>query len=272
VIAEVKVVPESPESPSDSRRRAFYDDRHGRNIGAAPGDKYHLALELFRANRVATVLDVGCGDGSFVQLCVRSGLKCIGVELSPVAVQAAGSSGVDVRQADIETRGLPFPNDTFDAVYCGELIEHVTDTDRLLDECARVVRQNGLLVITTPNLASWVNRALLLLGYQPLNTEVSLHFPAGHPIRYWLKAGHLRLFTLRALLDLANVHNLKVVELRGFGVNLRAGLARRHTWLFSITNRIFSRPSLAISLFVAFRRGGDYRSTAEIEPPPPTLE
>jgi hypothetical protein len=37
----------------------------------------------------------------------------------------------------------------------------------------RVLREGGYLLITTPNLASWVNRLVMLLGYQPYNCEVS---------------------------------------------------------------------------------------------------
>jgi hypothetical protein len=57
----------------------------------------------------------------------------------------------------------------------------------------RVLRPGGVLLLSTPNLAAWFNRSLVLLGVQPVFSEVSLRRVYGRPGRE--VAGHLRLFT-----------------------------------------------------------------------------
>lgn len=108
-------------------------------------------------------------------------------------------------------------SENFDLVYCGEIIEHLTDPDHLLDEVYRVLKCGGLLIITTPNLAGWINRLLLFLGYQPFATEVSYRFDVGKPclIRRKEMAGHLRAFTAKSLKELLVMHGFSDIKLYG---------------------------------------------------------
>src|SRR5207245_9795736 len=94
-----------------------------------------------------------------------------------------------------------------------EAIEHLVDTDGALDEIVRILRPGGSLLLSTPNLAAWFNRGLLLCGVQPVFTEVSLRGIYGRPGHEVV--GNLRVFTRRALTGLLAAHGLRVVELRG---------------------------------------------------------
>ena len=103
--------------------------------------------------------------------------------------------GVDILgqptlRANIEHH-LPFKNNTFDLVFAGEIIEHVVDTDLFLDECKRILKKNGYLLLTTPNLSSWINRIRLLLGRQPFYCE--------NRLRIGIDAGHVRNYVPREL-------------------------------------------------------------------------
>ncbi|MBT9168924.1 MAG: putative S-adenosylmethionine-dependent methyltransferase [Syntrophomonadaceae bacterium] len=68
--------------------------------------------------------------------------------------------------ADV-SRGLPFQSAFFDAVFGGEIIEHQIDDQYFLEECNRVLRAEGIQVLTTPNLVSLGNRFLMFLGKPP---------------------------------------------------------------------------------------------------------
>ena len=100
--------------------------------------------------------------------------------------EAASNIGTVVR-ADV-TRGLPISNACLDAVFAGEIIEHLVDTDSFIAEIARVLRPGGHAVITTPNLASFENRLRLLAGIYPIWVD---HRVGG--------AGHVRAYTARVL-------------------------------------------------------------------------
>lgn len=75
--------------------------------------------------------------------------------------------------SDLESNPLPFKDDTFDSVTCLEVIEHLASPDNLIFEIARVLKSNGRMILSTPNLASWSNRAALLLGYFPISMSIS---------------------------------------------------------------------------------------------------
>jgi 2-polyprenyl-3-methyl-5-hydroxy-6-metoxy-1,4-benzoquinol methylase len=85
---------------------------------------------------------------------------------------------------------LPFQAQSFATVLAAEVIEHVFDTQAFVNECARVIRPGGWLVITTPNLVALSGRAQLLLGRSPHNVE----FDASPGT-----SGHVRYFTFDTL-------------------------------------------------------------------------
>ena len=127
---------------------------------------------------------------------------------------------------DLNENRLPFPDDHFDLVTNLEVIEHLCSADNLLAEIHRILKPGGSLVLSTPNLASWVNRILLLFGYFPKGMSISIRCALEGrsdlfqklPMDSWKQAQfdyHVRAYTFSALKVLLETHNLKVVERRG---------------------------------------------------------
>jgi SAM-dependent methyltransferase len=172
------------------------------------------------------LLDLGCFNGAFtVELGAVAGAReLVGVEWMPEHARAARRRGVDVVEADLNDP-LPFLDGSFDLVHANQVIEHLRSTDRFLAELRRVCAPGGRIVLSTNNLASWHNVASLMAGYQPLPLHVSDEFHVGNPIdprRGTRHADpgqtHLRVFTLRALTELAGAHSLQVagVHMNGY--------------------------------------------------------
>nr|WP_274378796.1 class I SAM-dependent methyltransferase [Sulfolobus islandicus] len=91
-----------------------------------------------------------------------------------------------------------FKDEYFDVILLIDVIEHLFYTDDAINEIKRVLKEKGIVVISTPNLSSFANRILLLLGYQPLGTEVSARKHYGRPNKYNIRegvAGHIRAFS-----------------------------------------------------------------------------
>ncbi|MGW5715171.1 methyltransferase domain-containing protein [Amycolatopsis sp. NPDC003865] len=161
------------------------------------------------------ILDVGCGDGAATALvaAVARGHHVIGADWSRRALSLARRHGFDVVGAGVDAPGLPFGPATMDVVVMSELIEHLVDTDFALDEVRRVLRPGGTLLLSTPNLAAWYNRALLAAGVQPVFSEVSLRRIHGRPGR--AVVGHLRMFTRRALVGFLAANGFVRIEVFG---------------------------------------------------------
>ncbi len=134
------------------------------------------------------VLDVGCWDGQFIARVLHDD-RVVGVDVSHAALRAALRHQVRAVRAQVEA-GLPFAGNVFATVVAAEIIEHVFDTQAVIDELARVLRPGGWLAMTTPNLVALSGRAQILLGRSPHNVEFDAS--AG-------TSGHIRYFTFDTL-------------------------------------------------------------------------
>lgn len=110
------------------------------------------------------VLDVGCSSGYLARPLVASGCTVVGLELDPRAAEEAREVCEDVLVGDVETMELPFEPASFDVVLCGDLVEHLRDPGALLARVRPLLRPEGHLVLTTPNVANWSLRLGLLAG------------------------------------------------------------------------------------------------------------
>jgi SAM-dependent methyltransferase len=149
--------------------------------------------------------------------------RVAGVELIERHAAVARSRGIDVVVADLD-EGIPFPSASFDIVNANQVIEHVRRTDVLLREVRRVLKPHGFACISTNNLSSWHNVVALGLGMQPMPMHVSDEIIVGNPLNpehRWghrdLGRTHLRLFTARALAELASYHGLAMEQIRTVG-------------------------------------------------------
>jgi SAM-dependent methyltransferase len=124
-------------------------------------DSEHRARYHFGAQVVADkeVLDASCGIGYGLEILSKGGAAAvIGVDLDPEAISEArsrfGEYAVALVEADL--RKLPFEDESFDAVVSFETIEHVEEPEGALAELRRVLRPDGVLVISSPNPDAYV--------------------------------------------------------------------------------------------------------------------
>ncbi len=112
-----------------------------------------ILLLLEKPAQEISLLDVGCSSGAFLSTAAALGFRAQGVEPAAKAAQSAIQTGLRVHIGTLhEAR---FPAQHFDAVTLFEVIEHIKDTITLLNECHRIMRPGGVLMIGTGNTDSW---------------------------------------------------------------------------------------------------------------------
>jgi 2-polyprenyl-3-methyl-5-hydroxy-6-metoxy-1,4-benzoquinol methylase len=140
------------------------------SLGAMPPRAYHEALWeqvprghtpadfalrrdflLAAVQRGEHVLDVGCGEGHFAAALAAAGATVLAVDVAeePLRRLREQHPGVEARLVPAED-AWPLSDASFDAVWAGEVIEHVADTAGWLSEVRRVLRPGGRLLVSTP--------------------------------------------------------------------------------------------------------------------------
>ena len=118
------------------------------------------------------LLEVGFGNGVTLARLKNFGWDVTGVEFDTVSVNLARSLGLDAHLGSIED--VAYPSGTFDAVVASHLIEHLPDPAGFLQECRRVLKEGGRLVLTTPNASSLGHR-LFAANWRGLEPPRHLH-------------------------------------------------------------------------------------------------
>lgn len=100
------------------------------------------------------LLDVGCGDGTFLDLMRRKGWDVDGIDFDAKAIATARQKyNLTLRCGDLKAAGLPA--ESFAAVTMSHVIEHLPDPVEMLTEIRRLLKPGGCLIMTTPNTAGW---------------------------------------------------------------------------------------------------------------------
>lgn len=142
------------------------------------------------------------------------------LDIDHVLVDNALEKGYTAIEIDISEERLSFSNNTFDLIYVSEVIEHLVDPDFAFEEFYRVLTQNGHIIVSTPNLAAWYNRLMLLFGISPINIETSTKSIYGRRFS-WLgegsrPVGHIRQYTKLSLCKFVTEFGFNVLYLKGY--------------------------------------------------------
>ncbi len=119
------------------------------------------------------LLDIGCGNGTFLSRMRDAGWEVTGVEPDPAAAKLAQQGlGIPIFSGTLED--AKFADASFDAVTLSHVIEHVYNPVSLLSECRRLLKPNGRVVILTPNLES-LGHQVFAASWMALDPPRHLH-------------------------------------------------------------------------------------------------
>jgi ubiquinone/menaquinone biosynthesis C-methylase UbiE len=173
---------------------------------------------LFRQYITAgsNVIDVGSGHSMFYLIAgERWPHQIICIDLDRALMKQIGPERSGYNWMVGAVQRLPFADATFDALYAGEVIEHVQDANATLAEWGRVLRPGGTIIVTTPNRERLLNRV------NRTNTPVSFE--------------HLVEFTCDELDDLFNRHGFEVLKREGIYLELLALWRQRPPYVDPLT-------------------------------------
>ena len=127
-----------------------------RTVPGIPDENYwfrrHEAAYEFALPHVrGEVLEVGCGEGYGTALLAGAATSIIGLDYDASTIEHAARRYPEAAFVPGNLAALPFGATTFDVVVTLQVIEHVWDHPQFVRECRRVLRPDGVLLVTTPN-------------------------------------------------------------------------------------------------------------------------
>ena len=173
----------------------FYEELMAREYYVEQRPEFPFTLRLAREQGVRSVLDVGGGDGVFLDQARQQGLTTWGVELNEAAAERASAKGHRMIRKPLEQITPEEAGGGVDLLTLYQVVEHVPDPVGFVREAARLVRPGGLIVIAVPH-------EYRICGLIPLDPA---NWPPHHLSR-WRKRD------LRALVELLG---LELVSLHG---------------------------------------------------------
>ena len=151
----------------------------------------------------ASVLDLGCGDGSLLRyLNETRAVRGYGVEINDLDIVSCIANGVNVIQNDLESGLSDFEDGSFDFVILSQTLQATRHTEALIREMLRVGREG---IVSFPNFGYWKNRLNVLRGNMPVSSELPYQ---------WFDTPNVHLCTLRDFETFCRDHQVTVLERR----------------------------------------------------------
>lgn len=118
----------------------------------------------------ASVLDLGCGDGSLLRYLQNARDVCgYGVEIDDHNIVACIQKGINVIHNDLDSGLSSFESETFDYVILSQTLQATRHTEALMQEILRVGREG---IVSFPNFGYWRGRINVMLGNMPVSKEL----------------------------------------------------------------------------------------------------
>ena len=148
----------------------------------------------------STLLDLGCGDGSFLEFIrTKRQAKTYGVEITDAAVLACVQKGLNIIQQDLEGGLALFEDQSFDTVVLSQTLQTIHQTERILREVVRVGKQ---CVVSFPNFGHWSHRVAVALGRMPVSRSLPYE---------WFNTPNVRVLTIADFEALAYKLGIEIV-------------------------------------------------------------
>jgi len=152
------------------------------------------AIQNFYNYKINKILDIGTADGLMLGEIKKAynEAECLGIEYSQELIDTNKNEAITIIRGDAQS--LPFNNNIFDIVTAAAIIEHVESPEKMISEAFRVLKNNGLIIITTPNPS-----------FEKIATGLGL-----------LTDDHNTTFDIKGLKNILVKNNFKILETKKF--------------------------------------------------------
>jgi len=170
--------------------RAFYDEFHTRPnhlLNKVMEDLRYRYLRQEVSRYPGSILIIGCGSKREMAIVTQGHTEVWGIDISETAIEKNRARFPAFNFRRMDACAMTFPENSFDVVVCSEVIEHLPDRSKFLDDVRRILKSGGTFILTTPNWCSWYGLARAIaerIGGRPFTSD-------DQPIDNWAHPGEL---------------------------------------------------------------------------------
>lgn len=114
-----------------------------------PGKLIKYLVNRFKIQRGAKILDVCCGRGEFINEFINMGAEGYGLDMYDNAKKYFPK--ISLKLADLSIDQFPYSDNSFDVVFSKSVVEHFSNSEKIIKESRRVLKPNGLIITMTPS-------------------------------------------------------------------------------------------------------------------------
>ncbi len=159
-------------------------------------DIYNNFLEINKdLKKGASILDIGCGWAQALLFFKKKGFNCYGFDPAIEAVEYGCKKGLNIKHAGLDGMNV-FENQKFEIVTMFNVLEHLADPSKTINQIKEILKPNGILVIDVPNEFN---------DFQTVGRDV-------HKLNDWwvVPPNHLNYFSKDSLVNFLELHGLSV--------------------------------------------------------------
>ncbi len=163
--------------------------------------RYDALLDTFEPYRKTNnIIDVGCGDGYFLEVAKKRKWNVFGSEFTPEAIKVCQGKGIQMTPSPLDPNH--YKPDFFDVITSFEVIEHINTPIQELKSFSAILRRGGIVYVTTPNFNS-ISRNILKAKWN------IIEYPE-----------HLSYYTKKTLMFMFHKSNFKCLEMSTTGISI----------------------------------------------------
>lgn len=182
------------------------------NCSTPPPEKINIIQNIFstcRKDLNLTIVDIGGTSSYYSILDSIFNSKNFYILNSCIKVLANKSICGDANH-------LPFKDHSIDILLSLDLLEHLVSPDEFLSESFRVLKNQGILIISTPNLSDFFSRITFLFGFTPYSYNPSKYRVAVPFSKLESNMGHKSVFTYKGLEELLLIYKFSKIQSYGY--------------------------------------------------------
>ena len=193
--------------------------------------RYNIAIKLASLKNNQTILDIGCKYALLKKILIekKNNIDYFGIDITDKVFNKIDEFREDRFFVADASKQIPFENKKFDVVFALEILEHVESPTNMLKEIYRVLKPEGILILSVPNIYAW-NEIIANIKHLP-DTE-----------------GHISAFSVQIMNRLVEFANLKVVDY--CGTFFRIPFSKR---LFKTNYKIIASDNLFLTRSFIFK-------------------